>query len=100
MPRHCITTGCSTVSGEDYSLHEFLHDNGLRAKWTHTVKLQRVRWNGPTAGFVLCSKHFEPHSFITEGVQHCDAVGVFSKKQLKPNTMPIIFPKPDGGNSQ
>ena len=100
MPRHCITAACSTVSGEGYSLHEFLHDNGHRAIWTHTVKLQRVRWNGPTAGCVLCSKHFEPHSFIIEGVWHCDAVGILAKKRLKPNAMPTIFPKPDDGNSQ
>ena len=45
-------------------------------------------------------KNFEPHSFITEGVAYHDAVGIPTKKQLKPNAIPTIFPKPDGGNSQ
>lgn len=100
MPRRCIAAGCSTASGEGYSLHEFPRDDGLRAKWTRAVKLQRVGWKGPTAGSVLCSKHFEPHSFITEGVRYRDAVGIPAKKRLKPNAIPTIFPKPDGGNSQ
>ena len=94
MPRHCIAAGCSTVRGEGYSLHEFPHDDGLHAKWTRAVKLQRVVWKGPTERSVLCSKHFEPHSFITEGVWYRDAVGIPAKKQLKPNAIPTIFPKP------
>ena len=100
MPRRCIAAGCSTASGEGYSLHEFPCDDSLRAKWTRAVKLQRAGWKGPTAGSVLCSKHFEPDCFITEGVRYRDAVGIPAKKRLKPNSIPTIFHKPDGGSSQ
>ena len=100
MPRHCIATGCTIVSGESYSLHEFYCDDGLCAKWTLAVKLQQVWWKGPTAGSVFCSKYFEPHSFITEGVQYCDAVGIPAKKQCKLNAIHRILPKLDGGSSQ
>ena len=101
MPRRCVAAGCSTKSGEGYSLHEFPRDDGFRAKWTRAVKLQRAGWKGPTAASFLCSKHFEPDCFITEGVHYCDAVGIPAKKRLKPNAIPTIFPKAsDGGSSQ
>ena len=100
MPRRCIAAGCSTASGEGYSLHEFPCDDSLRAKWTCAVKLQRAGWKGPTADSVLCSKHFEPDCFITEGIPYRDTVGIPAKKRLKPNSIPTIFHKPDGGSSQ
>ena len=95
-----IASGCNTVSKEGYRLHEFPCDYGCCAKWKHTVKLQDVRWKGPIAGSVLCSKHFKPNCFKTEGVQYCDTDGIPAKKQLKPNAIPTIFPKPNGGSSQ
>ena len=64
------------------------------------VKLQRVGQKGPTAGSVLCSKHYELHNYITEEVWYHDTVGIPAKKRLKPNAIPTIFPKPDGDNSQ
>ena len=45
MPRRCIAAGCSTASGEGYSLHEFPRDDSLRAKWTRAVKLQRAKFS-------------------------------------------------------
>ena len=100
MPRRCIAAGCSTISGEGYSLHEFPRDDGLRAKWTRAVKLHRVGWKGPTASSVLCSKHFKPDCFITEGVRYRDAVGIpAQKRRLKANAIPSIFPKSDGGST-
>ena len=100
MPTRCIAAGCNTVSGKGYSLHKFPRDESLRAKWTRAVKLQRAGWKGPTAYSVLCSKHFEADCFITEGVRYRDAVGLPAKKQLKPNAIPTIFPKPDVGSSK
>ena len=100
MPRRCIATGCSTASGEGYSLYEFPRNDSLRAKWRRAVKLQQAACKVPTAGSVLCSKHFEPDCFITEGVRYRDAVGIPAKKRLKPNAIPTIFPKPNGGSSQ
>ena len=38
MPRRCIAAGCSTSTGEGYSLHEFPRDDSTRAKWTRAVK--------------------------------------------------------------
>ena len=43
---------------------------------------------------------FEPDCFMTEGVRYRDAVKIPAKKRLKPNAIPTIFPKPDGGSSQ
>ena len=38
--------------------------------------------------------------FVTEGVWYRDAVGIHAMKRLKPNSIPTIFHKPDGGSSQ
>ena len=92
MPRRCVAAGCNTVSGEGYSLHEFPRDQGLRAKWIRAVKRQRSNWEGPSAHSLLCSKHFEPDSFATEGVRYRDAIGLPTKKRLKPEAIPIICP--------
>ena len=101
MPRRCVAAGCSTKSGEGYSLHEFPRDDGFCAKWTRAVKLQQAGWKGPTAASFLCSKHFEYNCFVTEGVHYHDAVGIPAKKRLKPNAIPTIFLKAsDSGSSQ
>ena len=105
MPRRCIAAGCSTAGGEGYSLHSFPRDEGMRAKWVRAVKRQRSNWDGPTAGSLLCSKHFEPHCFATEGSRFRDAVGIPAKKRLKPDAVPTIFPRPihaglDAGSRQ
>ena len=97
MPRRCIAAGCNTVSGEGYSLHEFPREDAIRSKWTRAVKLQRVGWKGPTSASLLCSKHFEPDCFVTEGVRYRDAVGIPTKKRLKPVAIPTIFHKPVHG---
>ena len=99
MPRRCVAAGCNTASGQGYSLHEFPRDDGVRSKWARAVKLHRVGWKGPTAASFLCSKHFEPDCFITEGVRFRDAVGIPAKKRLKPTAIPTIFPKPDDSGS-
>ena len=92
MPRRCVAAGCNTASGEGYSLHAFPRDQGLRAKWIRAVKRQRSNWEGPSAHSMLCSKHFEPDSFATEGVRYRDAIGLPTKKRLKPEAIPTIFP--------
>ena len=94
MPRRCIAAGCNTVSREGYSLHEFPREDAIRSKWTRAVKLQRVGWKGPTSASLLCSKHFEPDCFVTEGVRYRDAIGIPAKKCLKPGAIPTIFYKP------
>ena len=94
MPRRCIAAGCNTVSGEGYSLHVFPRDQGLCAKWIRAVKRQRSNWEGPLAHLLLCSKHFEPDSFATEGVRYRDAIGLPMKKRLKPDTISTIFLAP------
>ena len=93
MPRCCIAVGCNTVSGEGYSLHGFPRDADVRAKWVRAIKRQRSNRDGPTAGSLLCSKHFEPHCFITEGVCYCEDIGIPAKKWLKPDAVPTIFPR-------
>ena len=90
MPRRCIAAGCNTVSGEGYSLHALLWDQGLRVKWIRAVKRQRSNWEGPLAHSLLCSKHFEPNSFASEGVHYCDAIELPMKKRLKPDTIHTI----------
>ena len=92
MPRCCIAAGCNTAGGEGYSLHGFPRDADVRAKWVRAVKRQRSNWDGPTAGSLLCSKHFEPHCFVTEGVRYCEDVGIPAKKRLKLDAVPTIFP--------
>ena len=96
MPTHCIAAGCSTVSGNCYSLHEFPCDESLCAKWTRTIKLQQASWKGPTPCSVLCSKHFKADCFITG---ECGNVTLLEKR-LKPNAISTIFPKPDVGCSK
>ena len=92
MPRRCIAAGCNTVSGDGYSLHAFPRDQDLRAKWIRAVKRQRSNWDGPSAHLMLFSKHFAPECFATEGVRYRDAIGLPTKKHLKPDAIPTIFP--------
>ena len=80
MPKRCVAARCNTASGQGYSLHKFPHDDGARSKLAQAIKLHRVGWKGPTAASFLCSKHFEPDCFITEGVRFHDAVGIPAKK--------------------
>jgi len=63
------------------------------------VKQQRRNWNGPTANSVLCSKHFETACFALEGSCYQDAAGIPTKKRLKPDAIPTIFPKSIYGGS-
>lgn len=92
MPRRCVAAGCNTTSGLGYSLHGFPRDQSLRAKWIRAVKRQRSNWDGPSAHSMLCSKHFEPQCFVTEGVRYRDAIGLPTKKRLKPDAIPTLFP--------
>ena len=91
MPRRCVAAGCNTASGEGYSLHSFPRDQGLRTKWIRAVKRQRSNWEGPSAHTLLCSKHFEPDCFASEGVRYRDAIGLPAKKRLKSGAIPTIF---------
>ena len=99
MPRRCVAAGCSTSSGEGYSLHLFPRDESLRKKWVRAVKQQRSSWDGPTASSLLRSKHFEPECFALEGIRYRDAVGIPAKKRLKPDALPTIFPRSIHGGS-
>ena len=92
MPRCCVAVGCNTVSGEGYSLHALPRDEGLRAKWIQGIKRQRSNWEGPSVHSLLCSKHVEPNSFASKGVHYRDAIGLPTKKCLKPDAIPTIFP--------
>ena len=78
MPRHCVTAGCDTKSGMGYSLHGFSQDEALQKKWIQAVKHQRSNWEGPSSSSWLCSKHFEDHCFVTEGVRYHEAMGVLT----------------------
>ena len=93
MPRCCVATGCDTKSGMGYSLHGFPQDEVLRKKWVRAVKRQRSNWEGPSLSLQLCSKHFEDHCFVTEGVRYREAMGVPTVKRLKPDAVPTIFPR-------
>jgi len=94
MPRRCVALGCSTETGEGYSLHEFPMDDAQTcAKWTRAVQQKRRNWPGPTAGSsVLCEKHFTPECFV-EGWRYGDTFSIRRKKLLKPGAIPTIFPK-------
>ena len=93
MPRRYVAAGCNTVSGDGYSLHAFPRDQDLRTKWIRAVKRQRSNWDGPSTYSMLCSKHFEPECFVTEGVRYRDAIGLPTKKRLKPDAMSTVFPR-------
>ena len=93
MPRRCVAADCNTKSGMGYSLHGFPQDEVLRKKWVRTVKRQRNNWEGPSSSSQLCSKHFEDHCFVTEGVRYREAMGVPTVKRLKPDAVPTIFPR-------
>ena len=88
MPRRCVAAGCSTASGEGYSLHEFPRDDRARAKWTKAIKLHRSGWKGPTKGTFLCAKHFEANCFVTEGVQFRDAFGMPAQARCHTHHIP------------
>ena len=100
MPRRCVAAGCSTSTGECYSLHEFPQDDSTCAKWTRAVKRFRSNWDGPSASSVLCSKHFEPKCFVVEGIRYRDSMGIPAKRQLKPGAVPTIFSRPIHGKSR
>ena len=93
MPRRCVAAGCDTKNSEGYSLHTFPRDRDLREKWIRAVKRQRSNWDGPSKYSLLCSKHFEPDCFVTEGSRYRDEVGIPTKKRLKPDAVPTIFPR-------
>ena len=93
MPRRCVAAGCDTKSGMGYSLHLFPQNEELRKKWIRAVKRQRSNWDGPSSSSHLCSKHFEDHCFITDGVRYREAMGVPTVKRLKPDAIPTIFPR-------
>jgi len=84
----------STVSGEGYSLPQ---EKALRTKWVQAVKHYRNKWDGPSTSLVLCSKHFEPECFISDGVHYSDVMGIPAKKRLKPDAIPMIFDRPTHG---
>ena len=88
MSKRCVAAGCDTKSGMGYSLHGFPQDEVLRKKWVWAVKPQRINWEGPSLSSQLCSKHFEDHSFVTEGVRYHKAMGIPTVKRLKPDTVP------------
>ena len=56
-------------------------------------KRQRSNWDGPSSSSQLCSKHFEDHCFVTEGVRYRESMGVPALKRLKPDAVPTIFPR-------
>ena len=100
MPRRCVAAGCSTSTGEGYSLHEFPRDDSTRAKWTRTIKRFRGNWDGPSASSVLCSKHFEPECYVVEGIRYRDYMGIPAKRRLNPGAVPTIFSRPTHGESR
>lgn len=100
MPRRCVAAGCDTKNSEGYSLHTFPKDRDLREKWTRAVKRQRKNWDGPSKYSLLCSKHFEADCFVTEGSRYRDEVGLPTKKRLKPDAVPTIFPRPIHGDGR
>ena len=100
MPRRCVAAGCSTSTGEGYSLHEFPRDDSTRAKWTRAVKRFRGNWDGPSASSVLCSKHFEPECYVVEGIRYRDSMGIPAKRRLNPGAVPTIFSRPTHGESR
>ena len=93
MPRRCVAAGCDTKSGMGYSLHGFPQNEALRKKWVLAVKRQRSNWDGPSSSSQLCSKHFEDHCFVTEGVRYRESMGVPALKRLKPDAVPTLFPR-------
>ena len=93
MPRRCVAAGCDTKSGMGHSLHGFPQNEELRKKWIRAVKRQRSNWDGPSSSSQLCSKHFEDHCFVTEGVRYRESMGVPTLKRLKPGAVPTIFPR-------
>ena len=93
MPRHCAAADCNTKSGMRYSLHLFPQSEELRKKWIRVVKRPRSNWDGPSSSSHLCSKHFEDHCFITDGVCCREVMGVPTVKRLKPDAIPTIFPR-------
>ena len=99
MPRRCVAAGCSTTTGEGYSLHEFPRDIVIREKWTQAVKRFRDKWDGPSASSVLCSKHFEPECFVVEGIRYRESMGIPAKKRLKSGAIPTIFVRSTHGES-
>ena len=89
MSKHCVAAGCDTKSGMGYSLHGFPQDEVLQKKWVRAVKRQRSNWEGPLSSSQLCSKHFEDHSFVTEGVRYHEAMSVLTVKRLKPDAVSL-----------
>ena len=93
MPRRCVAAGCDTKSGMSYSLHGFSQNEELQKKWVRAVKRQRSNWDGPSSSSQLCSKHFEDHCFVTDGVRYRKSMGVPALKRLKPDAVPTLFPR-------
>ena len=93
MPRHYVAAGCDTKGGMGYSLHGFPQDKVLQKKWVQAVNCKRSNWEGPLSSLQLCSKHFEDHCFVTEGVRYHEAMGVLTVKGLKPDAVSTTFPR-------
>jgi len=81
------------------SLHGFPREDSLRKKCIRAVKQHQSNWHGPTASFLLCLKHFEQKCVALYGARYRDDVGIPTKKRLKPDAAPTIFPKLIHGGS-
>ena len=85
MPRCCVALGCSTETGERYSLHEFpINDGQTCAKWMRAVQQKLRNWQEPTAS----------SSMLYESLSALWKLWRYLKyKLLKPGAIPIILPK-------
>ena len=71
----------------------FFQNEESQKKWIRAIKRQRSYWDGPSSSSQLCSKHFEDHCFITEGVHYHESMGVPALKQLKPDAVQTLLPR-------
>jgi len=101
MPRKCVVAGCNTKEGMGHSFHGFPMKNpAVCAKWVRAVHQNRKDWEGLTSASLLCSKHFEPECFDTDGARHREKVGLKAKKaSLKRGAIPTIFSKTNAESS-
>jgi len=96
MQRCCIAAGCNTKGWEGYSRS----NSELMCEMDRNCKKQWMGWKGLTTTSLLCSRHFEHNCFITD-VCYRDSIGIPMKKRLKPDSLPMVFPRSiQGGSSQ
>lgn len=91
MVKRCVAAGCSNTYRDGVSLFLFPKDHARRLQWIKQVQRTRAEWKGPSEHSVLCSDHFDEHSFEPD-TAIASSLGIDKlRRRLKADAVPTVF---------